>query len=83
MIAHGDVSFVILSDRMDGIFPSAGIPATKKPGLKTAPGQKNGHGVRLLTHGMLRAWQHARPVLLPGSQAFVLLQRTLLPPHFV
>ena len=83
MIAHGDVSFVILSDRMDGIFPSAGIPATKKPGLKTAPGQRNGHGVRLLTHGMLRAWQHARPVLLPGSPAFVLLQRTLLPPHFV
>ena len=47
MIAHGDVSFVILSDRMYGIFPSAGIPATKKPGLKTAPGQRNGHGVRL------------------------------------
>ena len=72
-----------LGELMDGIFLSIGISATKKPGLKTAPGQRNGHGVRLLTHGMLRAWQHARPVLLPGSPAFVLLQRTLLPPHFV
>ena len=36
MIAHGDVSFVILSDYMDGIFPSAGISATKKAGAENS-----------------------------------------------